>query len=128
MATLATLANHFALPVPKFRWNRNAGSHGKLKVDGTIELSVKSYTPFEDTLIHEFAHYLVAHRMPDAPQHGREFFQALTDSIVVLRGRADDYTWEEENETIIKWRQGSFRKPDGWRRVPVTSQGIGPLA
>lgn len=84
---LADLSNHFGLPKPTGHYVMLIGpldfktTHygAYIPESNDIVISVLSPVGIENTLLHEFAHYLLFSRDPDAEAHGRAFKAALTE-------------------------------------------------
>jgi hypothetical protein len=109
-ALLAKLGDHFKVSTPELRLCNSgySGNHGRYK-PGIIFINEDSFTPYEDTLVHEFAHRLADHRAAMTPSkkayrpHGREFFHALLDVVEFSYVNPNFYGWQDESEQIIRW-------------------------
>jgi|SRR5438105_3588974 len=111
IAALRKLARHFGTPVPGFKWvdQLSGDTPGRYnEIDGIRLLtSPVPAVPYRDTLTHEFAHHLTWSRTPpfqkEPRSHGREFFEALVQTVEFLYEDPSTYVWLYEIEQIVRW-------------------------
>jgi hypothetical protein len=108
--TLLRVAEKFGTPAPTFEWYEGSWqSLGKCGFDGRIRLNKDALAPHLDTLAHEFAHHLSIHRwrqakcQGEAPNHGRDFFDALVEVVEFLYTDPNNFGWDTEGDRIEKW-------------------------
>jgi hypothetical protein len=99
-------------------WNRNHSAYSSLT--NTINMRTR-ISPFqltlEDSLLHEFAHYLTrrisgneyqfdyftGRRRRQVSPHGKEFFNNLLKVIAVWHDNIDKYSWSGEYKRIQQY-------------------------
>jgi hypothetical protein len=109
---LTSLAEEFRLAVPELVWS-NRNRRGKYqRRPHRIITGPRAWRGTVSSLLHEFAHALAWRRSPGCRSHGKEFKEALHDTVAFWYGDATKYPWDTEYRSVYAYghRQGFTSK------------------